>query len=140
VGRVATTPGGTPTAEFVSRPSSVPAARHLVHDDLVGRGLSDRLIEDCLVVVSELVANAIRHARGFPTDNGSRRVRLGWSVRSEQVWIAVTDSGGSGRPHVEHPSLVDTHGRGLAIVDAIADEWGVTGSGSEVTVYAVICV
>jgi anti-sigma regulatory factor (Ser/Thr protein kinase) len=119
-------------------PSSVPIARHLLREDLLARRLPARLIDDCLVVVSELVANAIRHARPFPAADGSGRLRLGWSVTREQVWIAVTDGGGPGRPHVESPSLIDIRGRGLAIVDAIADEWGVTGPGPEVTVYAVV--
>jgi anti-sigma regulatory factor (Ser/Thr protein kinase) len=109
-----------------------------VRDDLVARGLPPRLIEDCLLVVSELVGNAIRHARGFPAGDGMDRVRLGWSVYPEQVWVAVTDGGSADRPHVEHPPLVATHGRGLAIVDAIAHEWGVVGADSEITVYAVI--
>ena len=140
MGRVATTPGGAPTAEFASTPSSVTAARHVVRDDLAGRGLPDHLIQDCLLVVSELVANAIRHARGFPAADGRGCIRLGWSVTREQVWVAVTDGGSSQRrPHVEHVSPVATHGRGLAIVDAIAREWGVIGEDSEVTVYAVVC-
>jgi len=64
VGRVvATAAGGTCSADFPSAPSSVPAARHLVRDDLVQQGLPVRMVEDCLLVVSELVANAIRHAR-----------------------------------------------------------------------------
>lgn len=139
MGRVATTPGGAPTAEFASTPSSVTAARHVVRDDLAGRGLPDHLIQDCLLVVSELVANSIRHARAFPAADGRGRIRLGWSVTDEQVWVAVTDAGNSHhRPHVEHVPLVATHGRGLAIVDAIAREWGVIGSDSEVTVYAVV--
>lgn len=139
VRRGATTAGGTPTAEFASDPSSVPAARHLLHADLVSRRLPRHLIQDCLLVVSELVANAIRHARAFPSKDGTGRIRLGWSVAREQVWIGVTDAGGYDRPHVERASAVDTHGRGLAIVDAIAHEWGVTRTGSEVTVYAVVC-
>jgi serine/threonine-protein kinase RsbW len=138
VGRVATT-GGAPTAEFASTPSSVTAARHVVRDDLGVRGLPDHLIQDCLLVVSELVANAIRHARAFPATDGRGRIRLGWSVTDEQVWVAVTDGGSSQhRPHVEHAPLAATHGRGLAIVDAIAREWGVIGSDSLVTVYAVV--
>ncbi len=140
VGRVATTQGGATTAEFASMPSSVTAARHVVRDDLAGRGLPDHLIQDCLLVVSELVANAIRHARAFPAGDRRGRIRLGWSVTDEQVWVAVTDGGSNRhRPHVEHAPLVATHGRGLAIVDAIAREWGVVGSNSEVTVYAVVC-
>jgi hypothetical protein len=54
------------------------------------------------------------------------------------VWIAVSDGGGRDRPHVAETSLSDIRGRGLAIVDSIAAEWGVSNTGPDVTVYAVL--
>ncbi len=52
--------------------------------------------------------------------------------------IDVTDGGGRNRPHVETAGLADIGGRGLAIVQALATDWGVTRAGSAVTVYAVV--
>ena len=141
MGIVASAAGGTHTADFPSLPSSVPAARHLVRDDLVHRGFPPRLVEDSLLVVSELVANAIRHARprsSVARANGAGEIRLRWTSGPGQVWIAVTDGGGRDRPHIAETSLSDIRGRGLAIVDSIAAEWGVSNTGSEVTVYAVL--
>ena len=138
---VATAAGGTCSADFPSAPSSVPAARHLVREDLVQQGLPVRMVEDCLLVVSELVANAIRHARPLSPvglGDGAGKIRLRWMSSATRVWIAVTDGGGRDRPHVASVSLADIRGRGLAIVDAIAAEWGVTNSGADVTVYAVV--
>lgn len=126
-------------AEFASVPNSVPAARHLVRDHLRSVGVATRMLHDCLVVVSELVANAIRHARPLATASGPGTVRLRWAVTRGQVWIGVTDGGSQERrPHVESASPADVGGRGLAIVDAIAAEWGVTRNDGEVTVYAVV--
>ena len=127
------------TAELADTPSSVTLARHLVRDDLAVRGVPTPLIEDALVVVSELMGNAIRHARPLAVGDSRGRVRLQWSLQdSDRVRIEVTDGGGADEPHVEPPTLGDTGGRGLAIVAAIAADWGVVRSDHEVTVYAVV--
>lgn len=130
--------GGVKTAELPSTPSSVPVVRHLVQDDLAGRQLPRRLVEDALVVVSELMGNAVRHARPLDTGNSAGCVRVEWSASSEEVRIGVTDGGGLDKPHVEETSPSDSSGRGLTIVDAVAQEWGVTSADGEVTVYAVV--
>jgi serine/threonine-protein kinase RsbW len=127
------------TAELASAPSSVTLARHLVRDDLAGRNVPARLIEDALVVVSELLGNAVQHARPLAAGDSRGRVRLLWSVDGRHgVRIEVTDGGGANEPHIAPPNLGDTGGRGLAIVAAIASDWGVVNSDHEVTVYAVV--
>lgn len=126
------------TAELASTPSSVTLARHLVRDDMTREGVSPRLVEDCLIVVSELMGNAVRHARPLSVGESQGRVRLQWTVEGGYVRVEVTDGGGASEPRVEPPSLGDTGGRGLAIVAAVAIDWGVINSEHEVTVYAVI--
>lgn len=135
---IATTRTGGRSAELASTAGSVTAARHLVRDDLEGRGLSSKLVEDALVVVTELVGNAVRHARPLPVDGLAGSVRLKWHVSGRRIRIDVTDGGGPHRPHVQPHSLADTGGRGLAIVSAVARDWGVTTSDDNVTVYAVV--
>lgn len=129
---------GERTAELASAPSSVTAARHLVRDDLMSQELPSPLVEDALVVVTELVGNAVRHARPLRGANKEGVVHLRWDVTGPSIRIEVTDGGGSHQPHVEPPSLADTGGRGLAIVSAVASDWGVTSDGDQVTVYAVV--
>lgn len=127
------------TAELASTPSSVTLARHLVRDDLTGRGVAPRLIEDALVVVSELMGNAVRHARPLAVGDSRGRVRLQWQVDDRhRIHVEVTDGGGADEPHVEPATLGDMGGRGLAIVAAIAADWGVVSCDHEVTVYAVV--
>ena len=138
VGPQATSTRGERTAELASAPSSVTTARHLVRDDLRRRGLPSRVIEDALVVVTELVGNAVRHARPLRSDNSSGVVVLRWDATESQVRIDVTDGGGSKQPHVEPASLADTGGRGLAIVSAVASDWGVSSDSDRVTVFAVV--
>ena len=67
-------------------------------------------------MVSELATNSVRHA-GTPYRVAV--VRTGDTLRVE-----VSDSGG-GRAHVRNPGPRDPHGRGLQIVSALADAWGV---------------
>lgn len=138
VGHQATSTRGERTAELDSAPSSVTAARHLVRDDLRTRGLPSRVIEDALVVVTELVGNAVRHARPLRETDRSGVVILRWDATDSQVRIHVTDGGGRKQPHIEPPSLADTGGRGLAIVSAIASDWGVASDSDRVTVFAVV--
>jgi anti-sigma regulatory factor (Ser/Thr protein kinase) len=125
-------------AEFASTPSSVTAARHLVRDDLRSHGVPDGTIADALVVVTELMGNAIRHGGLLPMDGVPGSVRLRWKVSGARVVLDVTDGGGEKSPRVSPASAADTGGRGLAIVSAMAIDWGVRTTGEQVTVYAVI--
>jgi signal transduction histidine kinase len=75
----------------------------------------DRLVDDALLVISELVTNAITHAAS------SCRVRL--SINSSTLRIDVVD-GGTGTPEPRPPSETHEHGRGLHMVDAVTSAWG----------------
>ncbi|WP_435865415.1 ATP-binding protein [Streptomyces spectabilis] len=97
---------------------SVPAARAFTCDALATWGLSDRM-GDIALCVSELTTNALVH--GAPPGRGFklRLLRDGGSVRVE-----VHDSG-DGRPRLVGEGVADESGRGLLLVAALADKWGV---------------
>ncbi|AJC55016.1 putative anti-sigma regulatory factor C serine/threonine protein kinase [Streptomyces sp. 769] len=94
-------------------------ARKFAVETLSAWGLQDRLDDVCLCL-SEVTTNALVHA-GSPPSFGFR-ARL--TIRGPVVRLEVHDQG-AGRPHRKHPSLDDTSGRGLLLVDELADEWGV---------------
>lgn len=75
-------------------------------------------MDDAALIVTELGTNALLHTdSGEPT--GTFHVTLALSGRV--LSISVTDSGGAKTtPQVEHPDDEDTHGRGLAMVTALA--------------------
>lgn len=66
---------------------------------------------------SELVTNGVLHAR--------TPIVLGVTLGAERVLVTVADSAG-GTPHPPPPDDERPSGRGLMLVEALADEWGVT--------------
>jgi anti-sigma regulatory factor (Ser/Thr protein kinase) len=80
--------------------------------------LTPDLMDDALVLVSELVTNAVSH--------GEPEITL--RVRREPPGIGVeVDDAGTDLPRIARPKPhgLATSGRGLQIVEAIADDWGV---------------
>jgi anti-sigma regulatory factor (Ser/Thr protein kinase) len=68
------------------------------------------------LVVTELVTNAVKHAESSP------RLTVRWD--GSTLRIGVFDQG-SGRPIRREAASTSTSGRGLALVEAVADNWGV---------------
>lgn len=99
------------------RPSSASAARRLVQRTCDEWGLHG-LCDDISLIVTELVANAIRHAG---TD-----IEITLLLRREGVRLEVHD--GSTRPLRPRAALSsDEGGRGLLLVDALSTRYGVEG-------------
>lgn len=82
--------------------------------------------DDVLLLLSELVTNAVRHAGAGP----ERPLRVELRREPQRVRVAVADAGPSfvRRPT---PSEQDrSAGWGLYLVDQIADRWGIERSSS----------
>lgn len=85
--------------------------------------ISDDLLDDLLLLADEVVTNGLLHA---PEDNTWLLVRvLAYPNPALPVRVEVIDSGGGFEPELKEPDPEDTGGRGLFLVDAIADRWGV---------------
>ncbi|MCH0565436.1 SpoIIE family protein phosphatase [Streptomyces sp. MUM 2J] len=97
------------------------------------RHLSDRLVEDAILVVSELVTNAVVHA-GTDVRLLSRLEPSGHVVVevSDQHPSRAPRDGEAARATPEPPE----HGRGLRLVSALAESWGVTYCRDAKTVWA----
>lgn len=94
--------------------SSASRARSFAHDLLHACGF-DALVDDCQLLVSELVTNVVLHAG---TEIDLRCFTFLNSVRFE-----VRD-GSSVLPGIRHYESSATTGRGIALVDAISARWG----------------
>jgi serine/threonine-protein kinase RsbW len=104
----------SPQRRFPNEAVSVSEARRYTLAAV--EGLSPQLADAVAVMVSELAANAVRHTGSHFTVTIDRSPEL--------IRIAVTDVG-SGSPIVKNPEPVEPSGRGLQIVQALADDWGV---------------
>ena len=79
------------------------------------------VVGEAEIVISELVGNAVRHARPLPDGT----IKVNWTVRSGVVEVEVTDGGGPTTPRPAPRALLAVGGRGLRIVRGYAHEWGV---------------
>ncbi|MEU6813358.1 ATP-binding protein [Streptomyces sp. NPDC046860] len=102
---------------FSSTPRGARLARLLAAEQLRSWGLP---WEEAGQIVAELAANAITHGR-LP----GRSFRLGLYAGRDTLRIEVTDTRGDRRPVCRAPEEDAESGRGLLLVDALADRWGV---------------
>lgn len=107
--------GTTASLDVPADPAATPVARRFVADQL-GSWDAGALADDALLVVSELVTNAIIHARSA--------CRVDLRLAGEVLDVAVTDFG-PGTPEPQPPSTTRPGGRGLALVSALSTAWGV---------------
>ncbi|WP_333933868.1 ATP-binding protein [Streptomyces sp. AHA2] len=112
---------GDPTEGEVplpSRPQSAATARRLVQVVVLRQwGLAPRTAEDAVLLVSELVGNAVRHT-------GARVFGLRMHRRRGWIRVEVRDPS-RGLPCLMPVQELDISGRGLFLVDKLADRWGV---------------
>ncbi|SOD63681.1 Histidine kinase-like ATPase domain-containing protein [Streptomyces zhaozhouensis] len=119
-------------------PTGVGIARRRLRSELQENGAEETIIDDAMLILSELLSNSYRHAR--PLDDG-QSIRAGWCQEPDgSVTISVTDGGGPTRPRLSSPSVTARGGRGLTIITSLCRSWGVreSGAGSAVTVWAVL--
>ncbi|WP_328562524.1 ATP-binding protein [Streptomyces coelicoflavus] len=101
-----------------STPRGARLARLLAVDTLRSWGLPH---ERASHVVAELAANAATHGR-LP----GRSFRLTLYVIGATLRVEVTDTRGDRLPAPQVPNAEGESGRGLLLVEALADRWGVT--------------
>jgi len=93
-------------------------------DELAEQHVPWPTVADAALILSEILSNALRHARPL----GSGHVVVRWNLLLDgTVCVSVTDGGSTTRPVVGRASVSALGGRGLGIVDALASEWGVNG-------------
>ncbi|GGT43064.1 ATP-binding protein [Streptomyces atratus] len=99
---------------------SVPQARHAVRDLLNRQGvpMDDDIAEGLLLIVSELVTNAVKHAALL-----SPELAVEVAVGAEWVRVSVEDNHPY-RPTALETDYAQTGGRGLLLVREIAREAG----------------
>lgn len=158
----------TSTLAVPHGPASVGVARRRLRRDLGDRKIPDTVIDDAVLILSELLSNSCRYARPLgrladlderaavlvgahaPTRRGSGSaesehdsggVLVRWQMHDHgSLTLEVTDGGAVTRPLPARPSLTSRGGRGLSIVGELASDWGVRDAPGRVTVWAELPV
>jgi anti-sigma regulatory factor (Ser/Thr protein kinase) len=120
----------TPSTKNVSLTFEIDDRAPALVRNFVGELLADHPRQpDILVAVSELVTNVVRHAN---TGQASASVK----TRNGTVRIGVTQRG---KPFTRPPVVATAPGgRGLVIVESIADDWGVDIDGDMLEVWFIM--
>jgi anti-sigma regulatory factor (Ser/Thr protein kinase) len=116
---------------------SVPRARRQLAATLAAWGMPE-LRDAAELVLSELLTNAVRHARTPPGHLVETRIRR---LPGDRVRLEVHDAN-DGHPVLRDAEDTDESGRGLLLVDALtAHQWGVDARpGLGKLVWAVVSV
>jgi anti-sigma regulatory factor (Ser/Thr protein kinase) len=106
-------------ARLDSRTESTPLARHLLRAYLAALPTGDRYRDIAELLLGELFANAVQHSDA-PDD---RLIEVRFALTGTRLRLEVHDAG-TGRPNLRAPFPDDEHGRGLFLVNELAERWG----------------
>lgn len=108
-------------------PCAVGEARAELRKVLTSWGAAESVVDSALLVLSELLTNAQRHGRVPGRQVETRFLRLR-GAGGDGVRVEVHDTSPR-RPAQGTPAPYSCEGRGLVLVDGVADRWGVADRG-----------
>ena len=118
------------SVELDAKPRSAALARRALSRLLSERGVEGITKDFALLVVSELVTNAIRFGR--------EPIELRADIAEHIIRIEVFDGGYQIQRVADYADPWSTNGRGLAVVEAVCREWGVARGDAGKTVWATV--
>lgn len=121
--------GDTATWRLPARDDAPARAREQVSALLRRWHVRDDTRHNAMLLVSELVTNAVRYATGPIT------VRL---IRAGHGLLCEVGDTGNGRPRLRRAGLLDDGGRGLIIVHRLTTRWGVRWTDTGKVVWAEV--
>jgi anti-sigma regulatory factor (Ser/Thr protein kinase) len=107
----------SPTAEFLLALPARPEAARMARRELLSRGLDDDLSHTVMLLTTELIANAVRHAGMDPEED--RLVFFG-RLRPDLVRVEIGDSG----PGFAREDAESAGGFGMRLLGKLASRWG----------------
>ena len=108
--------------------------------DVVSEHVDGDVLDDARLLATELVTNSVRHS-GIGSESS---IGLALRLTPDRLSVAVSDPGPGFKAEITEPDPDQEGGRGLFIVDCLADRWGVGdppvspprgGSGAGTTVW-----
>jgi anti-sigma regulatory factor (Ser/Thr protein kinase) len=120
-------PDGTEVRWFSGTSDQIREARTFVRRALEAHGGTIRL-NDAVLMVSEIVTNALTHGQGA--------IQVSAGTQGGRIHVEVTNTNaGDDTPQLMDPADHDFGGRGLLIVDQLADAWGASRDRGRTTVW-----
>ncbi|HLX51435.1 MAG TPA: ATP-binding protein [Streptosporangiaceae bacterium] len=113
-------------------PEAASRARSFTRRTLASWNL-DALSADAEIIVSELLANAVRHGWTDHAQAGSRDTAAGlwlWLLKGTDSFMCVVTDPSDLPPAFRQPDLGCEDGRGLHVVHSLSDHWGWSPFGS----------
>lgn len=102
--------------------TSTPAmARTRLASFLTVNRASSAVIDDALIVISEMIANAVSH--GAPSRDDT--IEISWAIKADLLELSVKDSGAGASLTPIDFDEDSLSGRGLSIISRVADRWWV---------------
>jgi anti-sigma regulatory factor (Ser/Thr protein kinase) len=98
--------------------STLRTARHRLRDHLTAHGVDP---DDACLLLSELVGNSLLH--------GGESAAVAWRLHGDRLRIAVADGAALGLPVLQQ-NCAREGGRGLLLIDQLAESWGVQPLGA----------
>ncbi len=117
--------GAVRSKAFPSEVETASEARHWAEAMLGEMGWAGS-VDEVVLLVSELVTNAVRHA--------GLKVRVTLYRHDDGLWVSVTDAG-PGKVTLRHAEPTDVNGRGLEIVAQVSGAWGVIAEAESKSVW-----
>jgi anti-sigma regulatory factor (Ser/Thr protein kinase) len=123
-------------ADIAGGPGAAATARRIVEAELDGR-LPRQVVEDVALLVTELVANGVRH--GGAGADSSLHLLLEGDRPGLRVEIVNPAGAGAHRPARRPADLGGGGGLGLNLVEALASRWGVRSIPSTAVWFELDC-
>ncbi|MFD4656122.1 ATP-binding protein [Kitasatospora sp. NPDC058444] len=106
-------------ARLDSRTESTPLARYLLRAYLSGLPAGERYSDTAELLLGELFANAVQHSDA-PDEH---HIEIRFTLTGSRLRLEVHDAG-TNHPTLRISSPADEHGRGLLLVNELAERWG----------------
>jgi Histidine kinase-like ATPase domain len=119
--------GGVCAWQLPPDPSCAPLSRSLLRAAMTSLGLGDDLIDAAVLAVSEQATNSLQHGlRTEPYDPVVPAELWVWAraTPARHLVVTVFDTCRTSWPTTPSGDLLDEHGKGVAVIGAVADGWG----------------
>ena len=111
-------------------PTAPGEARRALSAQLDGRA-SGTALETARLLLSELVTNCVLHAGAGP----GRSIEISGAAHERSLRVEVSCAGPAFEHSPAHPEPANPGGRGLYLVEALSEKWGINGLGDRTGVW-----